>query len=59
MGHTHTAIAGHVRAAHALRRIAAAAFLRKPSRELVLAARATALDARELVLAARERWRAR
>ena len=42
MGHTHTAIAGHVRAAHALRRIAAAAFLRKPSRELVLAARASA-----------------
>ena len=41
MGHTHTAIAGHVRAAHALRRIAAAHH-RKASRELVLAARASA-----------------
>ena len=57
MGHTHTAIAGHVRAAHALRRIAAAALLRKTSRELVLAARAPALDAREPSLAAFARLR--
>ena len=46
-----------MRAAHALRRIAAAALLRKASRELVLAARAPALDAREPSLAAFARQR--
>ena len=53
MGHTHTAIAGHVRAAHALRRIAAAHH-RKASRELVLAARASAR--RNKHAAAAHRW---
>ena len=50
MGHTHTAIAGHVRAAHALRRIAAA---------VPYASLRTAPTARELSLAARARYRAR
>ena len=52
MGHTHTAIAGHVRAAHALRRIAAAHH-RKASRELVLAARASTRCTRAIARYAR------
>ena len=54
MGHTHTSIAGHVRAAHALRRIAAAHH-RKASIEHAswCSLRAPALDAREPSLAAR------
>ena len=55
MGHTHTAIAGHVRAAHALPCIAAAHH-RKASR-MVLAARASAHRTRAIARSARARHR--